>query len=107
MARPEYESWVREILRCPVGHHELVDVVDEQGQPALQCAQDCDGPGRRRRSGQHRLGVRLGTRLRARPRGGHRQPPLQPVQARGQPPLPVVGRGQQQPRPQQLQVQAR
>ena len=49
MARPQYEPWVREILRCPVGGHELVDVVDEDGQPALQCAQDCDGPGRRRR----------------------------------------------------------
>ena len=49
MARPEYESWVREILRCPVGQHPLVDVEDEQGNPALQCAEDCDGPGRRRR----------------------------------------------------------
>jgi uncharacterized protein len=49
MARPEYESWVREILRCPVGKHPLVDVEDEQGSPALQCAEDCDGPGRRRR----------------------------------------------------------
>lgn len=49
MARPQYEPWVREILRCPVGQHPLVDVVDEQGAPALQCAQDCDGAGRRRR----------------------------------------------------------
>lgn len=49
MARPEYEPWVREILRCPVGKHPLVDVVDEEGGPALQCAEDCDGPGRRRR----------------------------------------------------------
>lgn len=49
MARPQYESWVREILRCPVGGHPLVDVVDEQDRPALQCAEDCDGPGRRRR----------------------------------------------------------
>lgn len=49
MARPEYDAWVREILRCPVGRHELVDVEDEQGRPALQCAVDCDGPGRRRR----------------------------------------------------------
>lgn len=49
MARPEYDPWVREILRCPVGRHELVDVEDEQGAPALQCAEDCDGPGRRRR----------------------------------------------------------
>lgn len=49
MARPQYESWVREILRCPVGGHRLVDVEDEQGRPALQCAEDCDGAGRRRR----------------------------------------------------------
>jgi uncharacterized protein len=49
MARPEYESWVREILRCPVGLHPLVDVEDEQGNPALQCAEDCGGEGRRRR----------------------------------------------------------
>lgn len=49
MARPAYESWVRDILRCPVGGHELVDVTDDAGEPALQCAVDCDGPGRRRR----------------------------------------------------------
>ncbi|MGO0575126.1 Trm112 family protein [Ornithinimicrobium panacihumi] len=49
MARPAYESWVREILRCPVGGHELVDVVDDAGEPALQCAVDCGGPGQRRR----------------------------------------------------------
>lgn len=49
MARTEYDSWVREILRCPVGRHELVDVTDEQGRPWLQCAQDCGAPGQRRR----------------------------------------------------------
>lgn len=49
MARPQFEPWVREILRCPVGLHELVDVVDEQGGPALQCAADCGAPGRRLR----------------------------------------------------------
>ena len=49
MARPEFDPWVRSILRCPVGRHELVDVTDEQGEPALQCAEDCEGPRRRRR----------------------------------------------------------
>jgi uncharacterized protein len=49
MARPEYDPWVREILRCPVGLHELVDTEDEQGAPVLQCAQDCGAPGQRRR----------------------------------------------------------
>lgn len=49
MTRPELEPWVREILRCPVGLHELVDVVDEEGRPALQCATDCGAPGRRLR----------------------------------------------------------
>lgn len=48
MARPELDPWVREILRCPVGLHPLVDVQDEQG-PALQCAEDCGAPGQRRR----------------------------------------------------------
>lgn len=42
------EPWVREILRCPVGQHELVDVTNEAGAPVLECAQDCDGPGQRR-----------------------------------------------------------
>lgn len=49
MARPQFDAWVREILRCPVGKHPLEDVHDETGAEALQCAQDCDGPGRRRR----------------------------------------------------------
>lgn len=49
MARPPFEPWVREILRCPVGGHRLVDVVNEQDAPALQCAEDCGGPGQRRR----------------------------------------------------------
>lgn len=49
MARPEYDPWVRSILRCPVSGHELLDVIDEAGSPALQCAEDCGGEGRRRR----------------------------------------------------------
>lgn len=49
MTRPAYEPWVREILRCPVGLHELIDVLDEDGQAALQCAEDCGAPGQRRR----------------------------------------------------------
>lgn len=49
MTRPRYEEWAREILRCPVGRHELVDVDDEEGVPALQCAVDCGGAGQRRR----------------------------------------------------------
>lgn len=48
MARPEFDPWVRGILRCPVGLHELIDVTDEHGAPALRCAKDCDGVGRRR-----------------------------------------------------------
>ena len=43
------EPWLREILRCPVGRHELVDVEAEDGSPALQCAEDCGGAGVRRR----------------------------------------------------------
>lgn len=42
------EPWVREILRCPVGRHELVDAIDEAGRPVLECAQDCGGAGQRR-----------------------------------------------------------
>lgn len=49
MTQPAYENWAREILRCPVGLHPLVDVVDESGAPALQCDQDCGAPGQRRR----------------------------------------------------------
>lgn len=40
--------WLREILRCPVGGHELVDGVGPDGSPELRCTQDCGGPGRRR-----------------------------------------------------------
>lgn len=43
------QPWVREILRCPVGRHELVDAVDDNGLPVLECAVDCGGPGLRRR----------------------------------------------------------
>ncbi len=42
------EPWVRAILRCPVGLHELVDGTDEAGAPVLVCAQDCGAPGQRR-----------------------------------------------------------
>lgn len=41
--------WVREILRCPVCRDLLEDTVDDEGSPALVCAQDCGAPGRRRR----------------------------------------------------------
>lgn len=44
----ELEPWVRQILRCPVGRHELLDVVDDTGAPVLECAEDCGGPGKRR-----------------------------------------------------------
>ncbi len=42
------DPWVREILRCPVGRHELVDETDESGAPVLVCAQDCGAAGQRR-----------------------------------------------------------
>lgn len=42
------QPWVRELLRCPVGRHPLVDGTDDEGRPVLVCAQDCPGPGRRR-----------------------------------------------------------
>lgn len=41
------QPWVREILRCPIGRHELVDATNEAGDPVLECAQDCGGPGQR------------------------------------------------------------
>ena len=42
------EPWVREILRCPIGQHELLDTTNEACEPVLECAQDCGGPGQRR-----------------------------------------------------------
>lgn len=42
-------DWVRDILRCPVGRHRLLDAVDRSGQPVLECAEDCGGTGLRRR----------------------------------------------------------
>ncbi len=42
------EPWVREMLRCPVGLHPLLDDTDTQGRPVLVCAQDCPEPGSRR-----------------------------------------------------------
>lgn len=41
------DGWLREILRCPVGLHELVDAVGPDGAAELHCAVDCGGPGRR------------------------------------------------------------
>lgn len=34
------EPWLRDILRCPACRSTLLDVTDEQGQPALRCAAD-------------------------------------------------------------------
>lgn len=42
------QPWVRELLRCPVGLHPLLDDVDADGAPILTCAQDCPEPGLRR-----------------------------------------------------------
>jgi uncharacterized protein YbaR (Trm112 family) len=42
------DPWLREILRCPVGLHELVDATGPDGSPELQCAADCGGAGQRR-----------------------------------------------------------
>ncbi|HKJ12604.1 MAG TPA: hypothetical protein VJ976_09505 [Ornithinimicrobium sp.] len=42
------EPWLREILRCPVGRHPLLDDVDDRGQPVLVCDRDCGSPGQRR-----------------------------------------------------------
>jgi len=44
----EIDTWLREILRCPVGLHELVDSTGPDGRPELQCAVDCGAPGQRR-----------------------------------------------------------
>lgn len=41
------EPWLRQILRCPVCHGELVDGQGPDGVE-LQCAGDCEVPGRRR-----------------------------------------------------------
>lgn len=42
------DSWVRDILRCPVGLHPLVDETDEHGSAVLVCDTDCAEPGQRR-----------------------------------------------------------
>lgn len=42
------DDWLRSILRCPVCHQELVDGISPQARPELQCAADCEQPGRRR-----------------------------------------------------------
>ncbi len=33
--------WLRDILRCPVGRHPLVDVAADSGGVELLCAEDC------------------------------------------------------------------
>lgn len=45
---PTIAPWLREILRCPVGGHELVDAIGPDGAPELQCAHDCGDAGCRR-----------------------------------------------------------
>ena len=42
------EAWVRDILRCPVGLHPLLDDTDESGAPVLVCESDCGAEGQRR-----------------------------------------------------------
>ncbi len=42
------EPWVRDLLRCPVGVHPLLDAVDDAGHPVLICDRDCGQPGHRR-----------------------------------------------------------
>ncbi|TWP35093.1 Trm112 family protein [Leekyejoonella antrihumi] len=48
MSTSTIEPWLREILRCPVCRHELVDGTSPSGDPELQCAKDCEAPGQRR-----------------------------------------------------------
>ncbi len=42
------EAWVRDILRCPVGLHPLLDDTDESGAAVLTCDSDCGAEGQRR-----------------------------------------------------------
>ncbi|CAG7573908.1 hypothetical protein FB554_2074 [Barrientosiimonas humi] len=42
------EPWLREILRCPVCHRELVDGTGPGGAPELHCTGTCAGEGQRR-----------------------------------------------------------
>ncbi len=42
------EAWVRDILRCPVGLHALLDDTDASGGAVLVCDSDCGAPGQRR-----------------------------------------------------------
>lgn len=37
------EPWLREILRCPVCHRELVDGTGPGGAPELHCTGTCAG----------------------------------------------------------------
>lgn len=42
------QPWLRDILRCPVGLHPLLDDTDEHGEPVLVCDQDCPQTGTQR-----------------------------------------------------------
>ena len=42
------DPWLREILRCPIGLHELADATGPDGGPELHCTEDCGAPGQRR-----------------------------------------------------------
>ncbi|MGB7448369.1 MAG: hypothetical protein WA892_04490 [Ornithinimicrobium sp.] len=46
--RSSIEPWLRDILRCPVGLHPLLDEVDAAGDPVLVCDTDCGSAGQRR-----------------------------------------------------------
>jgi len=48
MTASTIEPWLREILRCPVCRHELIDAESPTGEVELQCAGDCEQPGQRR-----------------------------------------------------------
>ncbi|UJH71420.1 Trm112 family protein [Ornithinimicrobium sp. INDO-MA30-4] len=44
----QIDPWVRDILRCPVGQHKLLDDTNDAGEPILVCEQDCPTEGQRR-----------------------------------------------------------
>lgn len=48
MTAAKIDPWLREILRCPVCHAELVDGTAPDGSDELQCGTDCEQPGQRR-----------------------------------------------------------
>lgn len=47
MTDTQIDPWLREILRCPITHSELLDGTGPGGTPELQ-AKDADEQGRRR-----------------------------------------------------------